>query len=79
MNRVCRNKAGGVRVGYRAAGKRFSSSVVHLNEIYDNVGPGFVENVNDFEVELRNIDEKCRLEKVVFETSRFPSVGQIPG
>jgi parallel beta-helix repeat protein len=31
MNRVCRNKAGGVRVGYRAAGKMFSQSVVHLN------------------------------------------------
>ena len=50
MNRIFRNKVGGVRVGYRAAGKEFSPSVVELNKIYDNIGPGFVENVHDFEV-----------------------------
>ena len=50
MNRVFRNKAGGVRVGYRAAGKEFPPSVIELNKIYDNIGPGFVENVNIFEV-----------------------------
>jgi parallel beta-helix repeat protein len=52
MNRVFRNKAGGVRVGYRAAGKQFPRSVVELNNIYDNIGPGFVENVNSFEILL---------------------------
>ena len=50
MNKVFRNKAGGVRVGYRAAGKEFPPSVVELNKVYDNIGPGFVENVNQFEV-----------------------------
>ena len=50
MNRIFRNKIGGVRVGYRAAGKEFSPSVVELNKIYDNIGPGFVENVLNFEV-----------------------------
>ncbi len=50
MNRIFRNKAGGVRVGYRAAEKEFSPSVVELNKIYDNIGPGFVENVHKFEV-----------------------------
>jgi parallel beta-helix repeat protein len=50
MNRVFRNKAGGVRVGYRAAGKEFPQSVVKQNNVYDNVGPGFVEDVNSFEV-----------------------------
>ncbi len=50
MNRIFRNKVGGVRVGYRAAGKEFSPSVVELNKIYDNIGPGFVENVQKSEV-----------------------------
>ncbi len=48
MNRIFRNKVGGVRVGYRAAGKECSPSVVELNNIYDNIGPGFVENVDQF-------------------------------
>ena len=59
MNRVFRNKAGGVRVGYRAAGKEFSPSVIELNKIYDNVGPGFLDNVNKCEVDGRprtNVD-----------------------
>ncbi len=50
MNRIFRNKVGGVRVGHRAAGKEFSPSVVELNKIYHNIGPGFVENVHNFEV-----------------------------
>ncbi len=50
MNRIFRNKVGGVRVGHRAAGKEFSPSVVELNKIYDNIGPGFVENFHTFEV-----------------------------
>ena len=59
MNRVFRNKAGGVRVGYRVAGKEFSPSVVELNKIYDNIGPGFLDNVNKCEIDGRpsaNID-----------------------
>jgi parallel beta-helix repeat protein len=51
MNVVFRNIAGGIRVGYRAAGEEFSPSVIELNTIYDNVGPGLLENVNRFEVE----------------------------
>ena len=54
MNKVFRNKTGGVRVGYRAAGKEFSSSVVKLNKIYDNIGPGFLDNVNKCEVDGRS-------------------------
>ena len=54
MNRVFRNKAGGVRVGHRAAGKEFSPSVVELNKIYDNIGPGFLDNVNKCEVDGRS-------------------------
>ena len=54
MNRVFRNKAGGVRVGYRAAGKEFSPCVVELNKIYDNIGPGFLDNVNKCEVDGRS-------------------------
>ncbi len=50
MNKIFRNKVGGVRVGYRAAGKEFSLSVVELNKIHDNIGPGFVENVHQSEV-----------------------------
>ena len=53
MNRVFRNKAGGVRVGYRVAGKEFSPSVVELNKIYDNIGPGFLDNVNKCEIDGR--------------------------
>ncbi|CAB4010735.1 Stress-induced-phospho 1 [Paramuricea clavata] len=59
MNRVFRNKAGGVRVGYRVAGKEFSPSVVELNKIYDNIGPGFLDNVNKCEMDGRpsaNVD-----------------------
>ena len=50
MNRVFRNKAGGVRVRYRAAGKECSPSVVELNKIYDNIGPGIVESVSKSEL-----------------------------
>ena len=50
MNRIFRNKVGGVGVGYRAAGKEFSPSVVEFNKIYDNIGPGYVENEHTCEV-----------------------------
>ena len=43
MNRIFRNKAGGVRVGFRLAGQEFPPSVVERNEIYDNFGPGIAE------------------------------------
>ena len=42
MNRVFRNKAEGVRIGYLGAAKGFSPCVVEVNEIYDNGGPGLV-------------------------------------
>ena len=58
MNKVFRNKAGGIRVGYRAAGNEFSQSLVKLNNIYDNVGPGFVEKVNEFEGSLFTNDDQ---------------------
>ena len=43
MNRVFRNKAGGVCIGYLGAAKGFSPCVVGVNEIYDNGGPGLVK------------------------------------
>lgn len=51
MNRVFRNKTGGVRVGYRAAGKEFSPCVVEVNKIYDNIGPGLLEGGTRYDVE----------------------------
>ena len=51
MNRVFGNKAGGVRVGCRAAGKDISPSVVERNKIYDNIGPGFVEGTTKYELQ----------------------------
>ena len=50
MNKVFRNKTGGVRVGYRAAGDEISPSVVELNKIYDNIGPGIVESATKSEL-----------------------------
>ncbi|CAB4038418.1 Hypothetical predicted protein, partial [Paramuricea clavata] len=52
MNRIFRNKAGGVRVGYRAAGEEFSPSVVELNKMHDNIGPGFVDSTIATKLEL---------------------------
>ena len=49
MNEVFRNKLGGVRVGKRLAEKSFRSSIVELNTIHDNYGPGYIENLNAFE------------------------------
>ena len=49
MNRVFRNKVGGLRVGYRAAGKEFSPCVVEGNKIYDNTGPALVEGATKYE------------------------------
>ena len=51
MNSVFRNKVGGVRVGYRAAGKEFSPCVVEINTIYDNTGPGLVEDAGKYEIQ----------------------------
>ena len=51
MNKVFRNKAGGVRVGYRAAGNEFSPCMVELNKIYDNIGPGLAEGGTRHEIE----------------------------
>ena len=59
MNEVARNKRGGVRVGKRLAKKQFPASAVELNRICDNYGPGYIENINDFEdyqLFLRAID-----------------------
>ncbi len=60
-------------MGYRAAGKEFSPSVVELNKIYDNIGPGFVENVNTFEVGSIAA-HKCRFDEVIFGVSNPFSV-----
>ena len=49
MNKVFRNKCGGVRVGKRVAGEEFRPSVVKKNKIFDNVGPGLLEGVNIFQ------------------------------
>ena len=49
INRVFR-KVGGIRVGYRARGK--SPCVVEMNKIYDNIGPGLVEDAFGYEKQL---------------------------
>ena len=69
MNRVFRNKVGGVRVGYRAAGKEFSSCVVEMNKIYDNIGPGLVENAMVYEKQnlmRTNLGQSYFVSPVVF-------------
>ena len=49
MNDVFRNTHGGVRVGKRVAEKTFPPSIVELNTIHDNYGPGYVDNIKEFE------------------------------
>ena len=49
MNEVFRNKRGGIRVGKRFAAKEFRPSVVELNTVHDNFGPGIVDTINNFE------------------------------
>ena len=49
MNKVFRNKCGGIRIGKRVAGEEFRPSVVEKNKIFYNVGPGLLEGVNKFE------------------------------
>ena len=49
MNDVFRDTHGGVLVGKRVAEKTFPPSVVELNTIHDNYGPGYVDNINRFE------------------------------
>ena len=49
MNEVFRNKRGGVRVGKRLNREGVPPSVVEMNKIYDNFGPGVVDSINNFE------------------------------
>ena len=49
MNKVFRNKRGGIRVGKRLAERKFPPSVVELNTVHDNFGPGVVDTINNFE------------------------------
>ena len=49
MNEVFRNKRGGIRVGKRRSGRKFPPSVVELNTVHDNFGPGVVDTINNFE------------------------------
>ena len=49
MNEVFCNKRGGIRVGKRFARKKFPPSLVELNTVHDNFGPGIVDTINNFE------------------------------
>ncbi len=49
MNEVFRNKRGGIRVGKRSAERKFPPSVVELNRVHDNCGPGVADTINNFE------------------------------
>ena len=49
MNDIYRNKRGGVRVGKRRAGEEFPHSVVEFNTVHDNYGPGYINNIHNFE------------------------------
>ena len=86
MNDVFGNKCGGVRVGKRLAGNEFPPSEVTMNNIHDNYGSGYVEDIHYFEViQLipRRIDEltntaKCRgnalnnnTEKIIVNPSKL--------
>jgi parallel beta-helix repeat protein len=55
MNEVFRNKRGGIRVGKRLARKKIPPSVVELNKVHDNFGPGIVDTINIFELDVRPI------------------------
>ena len=46
MNEVFGNKLGGIRVGKRQVSPR---SVVELNKVHDNFGPGMVDAISNFE------------------------------
>ena len=50
MNDVFRNKCGGVRLGKRLTDSVFPPCEVGLNQIHDNFGSGYVEDVHYFEV-----------------------------
>ena len=54
MNEVFRNKRGGIRVGKRRTGRKFPPSVVELNTVHDNFGPGIVDTINIFDGFLGN-------------------------
>ncbi len=69
MNKVFRNKAGGVRVGYRA--ERSSPCVIEVNKIYDNIGPGLVENVNKFEVDGLSLGNNEDLRKSYLKSPKY--------
>ena len=47
MNRVSRNKSGGIHVGYGVQGEKVSPSVIQQNKIYDNNGEGLVKRCED--------------------------------
>ena len=49
MNDVFRNKCGGVRLGKRLTESVFPQCEVELNQIHDNLGSGYVEDVHYFE------------------------------
>ncbi len=43
MSQISRNKAGGIRLAYGAEGEKVSPSVVQQSKIFDNNGPGLVD------------------------------------
>ena len=49
MSEIFRNKRGGVCVAKRLSGNEFPCSIVQLNKVYDNFGPGVVDTINSFE------------------------------
>ena len=69
MNKVFRNKAGGVRVGYRA--EKSSPCVIEVNKIFDNIGPGFVENIDTFEVHGSHLGISEELRKSYLKSPKY--------
>ena len=49
MNEVHGNKIGGIRIGKRLVGKQYAATVVELNKISENLGPGYVNDIQNFE------------------------------
>ncbi|XP_028392419.1 uncharacterized protein LOC114516987 [Dendronephthya gigantea] len=61
MNRIFRNNCGGIRLGYK---QKKGKTVVEKNEIYDNNGPGYVNDVNNSQYQDNNLSNNMESENV---------------
>ncbi|XP_028406488.1 uncharacterized protein LOC114528978 [Dendronephthya gigantea] len=71
MNEIFRNKRGGVRVGKRLSGKEFPCSVVKLNKVYNNLGPGIVDTINDLDSRLDGSDTDVSKTHDAYKSAKY--------